>query len=127
MSCAEFWSMARLVVISKSHAGLSYPLGQRWVTVGRNPGNLFQIPDPSISGQHCEVLMQGGQLIVRDLRSTNGTFIKGNLITEGVLALGAVLRLGEIELRFEGTAVPFVPVVVPPEVKDAANPVPSPT
>src|SRR6266567_9525270 len=93
--------MAKLVVISKSHAGLSHRLGNRWVTIGRNPGNAFQIVDSSVSGQHCEVLLRGNELLVRDMRSTNGTFIKDTLITEGVLGIGQVIRLGEIELRLE--------------------------
>src|SRR6266496_627525 len=93
--------MPKLVVISKPHTGLSHHLGKRWVTIGRSPGNAFQIVGASVSGQHCEVLLRGDELLVRDMRSTNGTFIKDALITEGVLGIGAVLRLGEIELRLE--------------------------
>ena len=93
--------MAKLVVISKAQAGLSYPLGSHWVTIGRSPANTFQIAESSISGQHCEVRWRGNELDVRDMRSTNGTFIKGTMITEGVLKAGEVLRLGEIELRLE--------------------------
>src|SRR5256885_10264513 len=93
--------MPKLVVISQSHAGLAHELGTRWVTIGRSPGNAFQIVDSSVSGQHCEVLFRGNELLVRDMRSTNGTYIKDTLITEGVLEIGAVLRLGEVELRLE--------------------------
>src|SRR5207237_3044714 len=94
-------AMAKLVVVSKSRAGLSHPLGKNWVTIGRSPGNAFQIVESSISGQHCEVLLRGNELLVRDMRSTNGTFIKEKMVTEGVLRKGEVLRLGEIELRLE--------------------------
>src|SRR5437660_149137 len=93
--------MAKLVVISKSQAGLSHPLGKQWVTIGRGPGNAFQILESSISGQHCEVLLRGNELLVRDMRSTNGTFIDGKLIVEGIMKMGQVLRLGDIELRLE--------------------------
>src|ERR1700704_3996363 len=95
--------MAKLVVISKGHAGLSHELGHQWVTIGRAPANVFQIPESSVSGQHCEVLFRGSELVVRDMRSTNGTFIKGTLITEGILRIGEVLHLGEVELRLEAT------------------------
>jgi CheY-like chemotaxis protein len=95
--------MAKLVITSKSHAGLSHLLGNQWVTIGRGLSNAFQIPDSSISGQHCEVLLNGSELLVRDMRSTNGTFIKGKMITEGVLRIGEVLQLGEIELRLEAS------------------------
>lgn len=93
--------MAKLVVITKSLAGLSFELGKSWVTIGRASGNAFQILETSVSGQHCEVLLRGNELLVRDMRSTNGTFIKSVLITDGTLKQGEILRLGEIELRLE--------------------------
>src|SRR3954470_7561196 len=105
--------MAKLVVISKGQAGLSHELGRHWVTIGRAPGNMFQVAESSVSGQHCEVLLRGNELVVRDMRSTNGTFIKGTLITEGILRIGEVLQLGEVQLRLEAT-VPKV--VMPPAV-----------
>jgi CheY-like chemotaxis protein len=97
--------MAKLVVISKAQAGLSYSLGKHWSTIGRSPGNVFQIPEASVSGQHCEVFWRGDELTVRDMRSTNGTFINDSMISEGVLRPGEVLRLGEVELRLEVSAV----------------------
>jgi CheY-like chemotaxis protein len=93
--------MAKLIVISKAPAGLSYSLGKHWITIGRSPGNIFQIPESSVSGQHCEVLWRDNELAVRDMRSTNGTFINDCMISEGVLKPGEVLRLGEVELRLE--------------------------
>src|SRR2546421_1079843 len=96
--------MPKLVVISQSHAGLAHELGTRWVTIGRNSGNAFQIVDSSVSGQHCEVVWRDNELLVRDMRSTNGTFIKDTLITEGSLRIGGILRLGEIELRLDACA-----------------------
>ena len=104
--------MAKLVVISKSQAGLSFALGKQWVTIGRGPGNAFQIPESSISGLHCEVLLRGNELLVRDMRSTNGTFIKGRMITEGVLKMGEVLQLGEIGLRLEVSDPALVPLSI---------------
>src|SRR5262249_48851102 len=101
--------MAKLVVISKSQAGLACPLRDHWVTIGRSPDNEFQITEPSISGRHCEVSFRGGQLLVRDLRSTNGTYIKDTLIAEGVLHVGQVLRLGEVELRLEASPTESAP------------------
>src|SRR5258705_10651082 len=95
--------MAKLVVISKGQAGLSQELGQHWVTIGRAPGNGVQISESPVSGQHCEVLLRGNELVVRDMRSTNGTFINGSMVTEGVLRMGEVLRLGEIDLRLEAS------------------------
>jgi CheY-like chemotaxis protein len=93
--------MSRLVVITPGLTGLSHELGARWITIGRADRNVFQIVETSISGVHCEVLLRGNELAVRDLRSTNGTFIEGRTVTEGVLKPGQTLRLGEVELRLE--------------------------
>ena len=98
--------MAKLVVTSPAPAGLSHELGTHWVTIGRANGNAFQILDASISGQHCEVRLRGEELQVHDLRSTNGTFIKGQMISEGALKAGETLRLGNIELRLEMSPTP---------------------
>jgi CheY-like chemotaxis protein len=93
--------MSRLVVISDGLAGLSHELGGHWVTIGRDNKNTFQIVERSVSNQHCEVLLRGNELVVRDLRSTNGTFVGGETISEAVLQPGQILRLGMVELRLE--------------------------
>ena len=104
--------MSRLVVISQGLTGLSHELGTHWVTIGRADGNDFQIVDTSISGRHCEVRLRGNELEVRDLRSTNGTFVDDKLVTEAILQPGQTLRLGEVELNLEIT--PADPSVVAP-------------
>ena len=93
--------MSSLVVISNGLAGLSHELGDRWVTIGRGEKNAFQIVERSVSNQHCEVLLRGNELVVRDLRSTNGTLVGGKAISEAVLQPGQTLRLGLVELRLE--------------------------
>jgi CheY-like chemotaxis protein len=98
--------MAKLIVTTKALSGLSFELGAHWITIGRAATNAFQILEASVSGQHCEVLLKGKELQVRDMRSTNGTFIKGVMITEGVVMPGDVLRLGDVELRFEKSPLP---------------------
>ena len=78
---------------------MSHELGEKWVTIGRHDGNAFQIAETSVSGRHCEVRLNGEDLAVRDLQSTNGTFVDDKKIIEGVLKPGQTLRLGEVELR----------------------------
>ena len=70
-------------------------------TVGRVEDNTFQIPDPSVSSHHCEIILRGAEVIIRDLDSTNGTFINGQQITEATLKPSQILRLGQIEVRLE--------------------------
>ena len=104
--------MAKLVVLSEGFAGRTHELKGEKITIGRLEDNTFQIPEPSVSSHHCEILIRGGEILVRDLQSTNGTFINGEPVTEAVLKPGQVLRLGAVELRLEedvgssGAAVP---------------------
>ena len=73
-------------------------------TIGRVEDNTFQIAEPSVSSHHCEVLLRGNEVVIKDLNSTNGTFINDEKITESVLKPGQKLRLGQIELQLENGA-----------------------
>jgi CheY-like chemotaxis protein len=93
--------MARLVIISKNAPSASLAVGDSWATIGRADGNTLRILETSVSGRHCEVRVRGEELIVRDLASTNGTFVGGQRISEAKLQFGQSFRLGDVELRFE--------------------------
>jgi hypothetical protein len=99
--------MAKLQVLSGPLAGQSYELKVETTTVGRVEDNAFQIADPSVSSHHCEILLRGDDVVIRDLNSTNGSFINGDKITEAPLKPGQVLRLGQVDLRIDdGTPAP---------------------
>src|ERR1044072_594171 len=94
--------MPRLVVLSEGLTGRSHELKAERTTVGRVEDNTFQIPDASVSSHHCEILLKGSEVVIRDLNSTNGTFINGHQITEATLKPSQILRLGQVEVRLEG-------------------------
>lgn len=98
--------MARMVVITEKIAAAPLELGAGWATIGRADGNTFQLVETSISARHCEVKLQGEELLVRDLLSTNGVFIGGKKVLEGAVRPGETLRVGDVELRFENYAAP---------------------
>src|SRR5512137_2077833 len=100
--------MAKLVVLSAGMTGRTQELKAEKTTVGRVEDNSFQIAEPSVSSDHCEVLLRGNDVVVRDLNSTNGTFINGEKITEKVMKPGQILRLGQVEMRLE-TDTPAAP------------------
>src|SRR5712671_1643092 len=93
--------MPRLVLLSEGLTGRSYDLKIDKTTVGRVPDNAFEIAETSVSSHHCEILLRGNDVVVKDLGSTNGTFINGEKIDEAVLKPGQILRLGMIEMRYE--------------------------
>ncbi|MEO5801942.1 MAG: FHA domain-containing protein [Verrucomicrobiota bacterium] len=118
--------MPRLVVLSEGLTGRAYELKVDKTTIGRVEDNAFQIPEGSVSSHHCEIHLRGSDVVVKDLNSTNGTFINGQQITgEGVLKSGQILRLGQVEIRLEsdetraaaGKKLPDQTMIVPQGVK----------
>ncbi len=116
--------MAKLVLLSAGQTGRTHELTVDKTTVGRVEDNTLQIPEPSVSSHHCEILLRGTDVVVKDLNSTNGTFINNDKISESVLKPGQVLRLGQIELRLEGEGGSAAPA--PPGTSSSAAPAPAP-
>lgn len=117
--------MAKLQVLNGPLAGQNYELKVASTTVGRVEDNTFQIADPSVSSHHCEILLVHEDVIVKDLNSTNGSFINGQKITESVLKPGQILRLGQVELRVDdGSPLP-PPSAASAQTAPAPAPVPS--
>ena len=113
--------MAKLVILTQGLNGRAHELNVDRTTVGRVEDNMFQIAEPSVSSHHCEVLLRGSDVVIKDLNSTNGTFINGEQITESVLKPGQTLRLGQIELKLDTGAQNSTSGSAP-----AAAPAPSP-
>ena len=101
--------MVKLVIQTQGMMGRSHELNVDCTTIGRVEDNLFQIADPSVSSHHCEVHLRGNEILIRDLNSTNGTFINGEKITESVLKPGQTLRLGNVELKLDAPGTPAAP------------------
>jgi pSer/pThr/pTyr-binding forkhead associated (FHA) protein len=98
--------MAKLVLLSTGMTGRTHELKVDKTTIGRVEDNTFQISEPSVSSHHCELWLRGTDVVVKDLDSTNGTFVNNEKVTETVLKPGQVLRLGQIEMRLETDAPP---------------------
>lgn len=69
-------------------------------TLGRSPACDAQVEHESVSGTHCEVMVNGESVAVKDLGSTNGTFLNRAPIQEATLAAGQRLQLGGVEMEF---------------------------
>jgi pSer/pThr/pTyr-binding forkhead associated (FHA) protein len=123
--------MAKLVVLSAGMNGRTHDLNVDKTTIGRVEDNTFQIADPSVSSHHCEVLLRGTDVVIKDLNSTNGSFINGEKISESVLKPGQTLKLGQIELQLltDGMAIPAAKPAPAPAAAPAAGgsaPAPAP-
>ena len=115
--------MAKLVILTQGMIGRAHELNVDRTTIGRVEDNTFQITDPSVSSHHCEALLRGTEVLIRDLNSTNGSFINDARITESVLKPGQTLRLGQVELRLEVEGVASAPA---PAAPSATAPAPAP-
>lgn len=69
--------------------------------VGRSDRSEIVLSDPSVSRAHAIVEVSGDEAVVRDLGSTNGTFVNGRRVTTQALHDGDELRFGNTRLKFE--------------------------
>src|SRR5687767_8787806 len=93
--------MAKLIFLNSEIAGRALDLNAEKITVGRASQNALVIRDRSISQTHCEILVFGLEVIIRDLNSANGTFINGVRIRKSQVKHGQVIRFGLVEARLQ--------------------------
>lgn len=88
-------SAASFVIVVQVQGGPPVPreFSQPRSVIGREVGDLV-LPDPSCSSQHAELLFDGNRVLVRDLGSTNGTWMNGQRISETTWTPGSTLQIG---------------------------------
>ena len=91
----------RLTVVGGRGDGTVHPLGGERTVVGAHASADLELDDPAMSKFHCEIRIADGTPMVRDLGSTNGTFVDGVRVVEAPLRHGATLTLGRTQLRFD--------------------------
>ena len=80
------------------------PISSESFVIGRRPGLSLTIPSPRVSGRHAEVLLVGEHLFIRDLGSTNGTFVNRRRIKRPTpVGTGDHIQLADTEFRLEFT------------------------
>lgn len=71
------------------------------IQLGRGEEADVQLADPSVSRNHVMIDLGAGYAIVRDLGSTNGTYVNGERVETHKLLPGDVLTVGKTNLRLE--------------------------
>ena len=79
------------------------PLGAAEITIGRLEDNTVILPHPQISGHHIRLIREKGTYQIIDLRSTNHVYVNGERVTNQLLKLGDVIRVGPYRLTYTGT------------------------
>lgn len=115
--------MARLIILTGAHKGEELELQRQSNILGRAEGNDFTLNDPTVSSRHCEVFVDEHVVRVRDLDSTNGTFIDNARIRNAEIRSNQVLMLGSMEMRLMDA--PSLVVAIPTLSNPEEPPVPT--
>ena len=79
-------------------------IGDQPITIGRSPQADITLSDEKVSRLHCGVSREGARVIVRDLKSKNGTYLNGERVDSANLQPGDILRVGSTFFTVEEEA-----------------------
>lgn len=96
-----------LVFTGGERAGDKLVIKEGRTTFGRKPGNTVTVKDPKVSGVHCEIVFEDGHPTLRDLGSTNGTYLEGKKVEEVPLSHGDRVLVGDLDFVFTDTTRPL--------------------
>ena len=94
MSGASPW------VIGRGTTGTAFPIPESGLNMGRERGEVLFADDGYVSGLHCRISFEGGQVYLTDLGSSNGTFVK--VVGTEHFTNGEVLLMGQQLFRIAG-------------------------
>ena len=114
--------MARLVFKDDGGEQRSVELRPGLNRIGRGSYADLFIDHASVSTVHCEVVVEAAGMTVRDLGSTNGTFVNGKRVRFAPLQVGEKMLVGAVEVAVEELGVN---VVIPEFRTPAVPPVPA--
>jgi pSer/pThr/pTyr-binding forkhead associated (FHA) protein len=116
-----------LVAVMPDGRQSEIPLRRPVQVIGRQTDCQIRIPSPTVSRHHCEIIVDGSRVSVRDLGSSNGTYVNKRRITQAEVAAGDLLAVGDLVfvVRIDGRPVAIesedvledgqVPVATPPK------------
>ncbi|MGD0016110.1 MAG: DUF1553 domain-containing protein [Verrucomicrobiia bacterium] len=121
--------MASLYILSGAQKDEVIELTGDQVTIGRAQDNMVYLEDDSVSGYHALIIRDGDDYLLRDLNSTNETWVNGTRIVETKLNDGDKVQFGSVDARFELASItqsepqiPTVTEVVPPSTSESVSP-----
>jgi pSer/pThr/pTyr-binding forkhead associated (FHA) protein len=86
--------MPKLTVLTEGIEPTSFELAKEVTSVGRVQGNDIVLDHQSVSGSHGELVLRGQDVYIRDLGSTNGSYIDGSKVAESPVQPGEVITFG---------------------------------
>ena len=83
-----------LILVTREGTQREIPLKKSHVVIGRQSDCQIRLPDAGVSRQHCELLLDSGRPVLKDLGSSNGTHVNRQRISQAELSAGDVLTIG---------------------------------
>ncbi|MDP9232120.1 MAG: ATP-binding cassette domain-containing protein, partial [Actinomycetota bacterium] len=94
-----------LFEIQEQDLGALTPGGRQKIGIGRSPDNEMVLTSPLVSGHHAVVEQDGNGFRIRDLDSTNGTYVNGVLVRSAELQDGDEVWVGDERFIFDSHAI----------------------
>jgi pSer/pThr/pTyr-binding forkhead associated (FHA) protein len=94
-------SQPKLTIMRPDLPPAFFTLEQEYTHVGRSANNEISLPYPSVSNRHCIFVQSGPDIVLRDLNSSNGTYVNSEAISEVVLRPGDLIQTGTVQIKFE--------------------------
>ena len=111
-----------LQVVRGRSASTTLKLTDSITSLGRHDDCVIRIKSAQVSRRHCEFFEVGGQLMLRDLGSSNGTYVNGKRVTgEQSLKHGDELTVGAVTLRVAKLGQPASALPASPDSKPKAG------
>ncbi|MGE5838405.1 MAG: FHA domain-containing protein [Deltaproteobacteria bacterium] len=95
--------MAKLILTFNKQVIKEYPFAKDSITMGRHEDNAIVIDNLAVSGYHAKIDKLGGEYILTDLQSTNGTFVNDRKVVSHKLSHGDNIVLGKHVILFVAT------------------------
>lgn len=93
--------MPKLIITDGKEIVEEIPLTEGTISIGRKADNDIQIADASVSAHHAKIVTFFKPTYIKDLMSTNGSYVNGNQIQEHTLEHGDVITIGQHHIIFE--------------------------
>jgi len=95
-----------LVMFGRDGTRKDFPILNRRTTIGRGRDCDLRVPLLTVSRKHCQLIIDGETLIIRDVASSNGTFVNNKKITEDKLGPGDRIAVGPVIFTVQINGVP---------------------
>lgn len=100
--------MPIIVIISDRENTHKLTMDEGTFTLGRSSSCHISLVDPMVSGEHLTLSLDAeNRVLVKDLHSSNGTFLNGSKVGESVVALDDEITVGDVRIWIDDSALTF--------------------